>query len=115
MKVLRTYRFIDKDPVVDELRTIVQDEGMDHRYNDLAELAGLAHSTIHNLFWGGTKRPQNATVMAIVTSLGYERKFVRARKLNVDEELVFAIAWNKKQREKAKAEPPGKRSKKHAK
>jgi hypothetical protein len=112
-KVLRTYRFIDKDPVCDELRTLVQDEGMYKRLGNLAELASLHQSTIKNLFEGGTRKPQNATVMAIVTCLGYERKFVRTRKLNADEELVFARAWNKKEKDRiaSRAKPPSRKKK----
>jgi hypothetical protein len=100
MSFLRTYRFTDKDPVVDELHTLLEDEGLFQRLRHVAELASLHPSTTHNLFHGKTRRPQNATVMAIITSVGYERKFVRTRKLNFNEELVLARAWNK--REKAK-------------
>ena len=99
-KVLRTYRFIDKDPVIDEVRTIVQDEGLYQRLRNVAELAGLAPATIDNMFHGETRRPQNATVMAIVTSLGYARKFVRDQKLNLEEELSVARAWNRKEKKR---------------
>jgi hypothetical protein len=82
----------------------------------VAALASLAPTTLHNLFFGGTRRPQNATVMAIVTAVGYERKFVKARKLNFDEELVFARAWNKKQAQRLAGEraKPKKRKKRVA-
>jgi hypothetical protein len=91
---------MDKDPICDELRTIVQDEGMGNRGTHLAELASLAPGTIHNLFHGDTRRPQHATVMAIITCLGYKRQIIKDRKLNIDEELVFARAWNKREKEK---------------
>jgi predicted transcriptional regulator len=112
MTLLRTYRFTEKDLVVDELHTILDDEGLFTRLKHVAELASLHPSTLYNLFHGPTKRPQNATVMAIITSVGYERKFVRTRKLNFDEELVLARAWNK--REKAKQENTKPRKRKRA-
>jgi hypothetical protein len=102
-KYLRTYRFIDKDPVCDELRTLVQDEGLYTRLKILAELTNLAHSTLHNLFHGGTRRPQNATAMAIGTALGYKREWVKERKLDVEKELEFARAWNIKERKRLEA------------
>jgi len=99
-KMLRTYRFIDKDPVIDELRTIVQDEGLYKRLRIVAELSNLSPSTLSALFHGATRKPQNATVMAIATCLGYERTWRKARKLNADEELVLAKAWNKREKER---------------
>jgi hypothetical protein len=114
MSVLRTYRFTDKDLVVDELHTILEDEGLFTRLNHVAELASLHPQTLQNLFHGPTRRPQNATVMAIITSVGYERKFVRARKLNIDEELVLARAWNKREKAKAAANRPARKKKKRA-
>jgi hypothetical protein len=109
VKVLRTYRFIDKDPVKDELQTILQDEGLYERLKHVAELASLAPATVQNLFHGHTRKPQNATVMGIVTAVGYERKFVRVRKLDVEKEPEFARAWNKREKAKAEKAPPRKR------
>jgi hypothetical protein len=71
----------------------------------VAALANLYPSTIRNMFHGATKKPQNATVMAIVTSLGYERQWVKKRKLNVEEELPFAKQWNKREKEKQGTRP----------
>lgn len=115
MGLLRTYRFIDKDPVCDELRTIVHEAGLSKKLRIVAELANLHHSTIKNLFHGATRRPQNATVMAIGTSLGYKREWVKDRELNVEEELVFARQWNKREKEKQEANrAPRKRKKTRA-
>jgi hypothetical protein len=100
MALLRTYRFVDKDPVIDELRTLVNDEGLSKKLSIVATLANLHPSTVKNMFHGATKKPQNATVMGIVTSLGYERQWVKKRKLNVEEEVVFAKQWNKREKEK---------------
>jgi hypothetical protein len=106
MALLRTYRFTEKDPVIDELRTLVNDEGLSKKLVIVATLANLHPSTVKNLFHGGTKKPQNATVMGIVTSLGYQRKWVKERKLNIDEELTFAKQWNKREKEKQAANRP---------
>jgi hypothetical protein len=111
MALLRTYRFTDKDPVVDELRTMVKDAGLDKRLEILAELASLHKSTPKNLFHGDTKRPQNATVMAIAHATGHKRQWVKDRSINVDEELVFARKWNAREQEKRAAEHPTKKKK----
>jgi hypothetical protein len=114
-KILRTYRFIDKDPVKDEMQTALQDEGLFSKkgLRQVAILSNLSFSTIDALFFGETRRPQNATVMGIMSSIGYKRTWSKDRKLNLEEELEFARAWNKKEaarleRERAK-EPPSKR------
>lgn len=96
-RTLRTYRFLDKDPVKDELQTMLQDVGLMERLGIVATLANVSHQTLTNLFHGDTKRPQNATVMGIVTAVGYERRFVRARKLNVEKELEVAREFNRKE------------------
>lgn len=107
VKVLRTYRFLDKDPVKDKLQTMLQDEGLFSRKNmsRLAALASLAPTTLDNLFFGPTRKPQHATVMALVTACGYEMEFKKQRKLNFEEELVFARAWNKKQARRLATDP----------
>jgi hypothetical protein len=96
-KTLRTYRFIDKDPVIGELRYIIEKEGLFKRLYHVATMASLNPATVKNLFYGDTRRPQNATVMALITSLGWERKFVKGKKVDFDKELVLARAWNKQQ------------------
>jgi transcriptional regulator with XRE-family HTH domain len=114
-RTLRTYRFLDKDPVVDELRTLVGDRGLDKQLGHLAELAGVARSTVHNLFNGETKKPQNRTVMGIATSIGYRREWV-STEFDLDTELKAARAWNVKERKRVeelreKAGNPRKRKK----
>lgn len=98
-RTYRTYRFIDKDPVIDEVRTIVQDEGLIKRLAMAANLAGLSKTTLDNWFNGHTRRPQNASIMALVSSLGYQRKFTKTEKLDLEEELKKAKVWRKRQDE----------------
>ena len=65
-----TCSFIDKDPIVDTMRTIVEREG--ESYRSIHEMSGISISTLNNWFYGDTKRPQFATVMAVARSLGYD-------------------------------------------
>jgi len=97
-KTNRTYRWRDKDPVCDELRTMLQDVGLYNRLGHVAILSGRSLGTIKGIFHGETKRPQNNTIMSIATSAGFDRKWVRERKFNIEEELVIARAWNKKEK-----------------
>lgn len=101
-RTLRTYRFIDKDPVVDELRTLVEDRGLMKQLGHVAELAGVARGTVHNLFNGETKQPRNRTVMGIATSIGYRREWV-STEFDLDKELKDARAWNVKERKRTEA------------
>jgi hypothetical protein len=50
----RSYNFIDKDPEIDNFRTLWQKDRI--KENDLAVLAGLSPSTVRNMF-GKTRRP----------------------------------------------------------
>ena len=58
-----SYNFIDKDPVVDRLRTAVQSSGL--AYRDIAEKSGVGKSTVQNLFSGKTRSPSYRTITAI--------------------------------------------------
>lgn len=74
---MKEIRFIDKDPIVDGLREKV---GVGARKGDIARLAGearLAPSTIMNIFYGKTRRPQNHTVDQILKATGWRRVLVR--------------------------------------
>ena len=64
-----SYNFIDKDPVIDKLRTLIQRDGW--TYQQIHEKSGVTVQTMYNWFSGPTKRPQYATVMAVVRALGY--------------------------------------------
>ena len=71
-QVYRDYRFIDKDPIIDRLRTAVQDSGMSYR--DIHEREGISTSTLCNWFSGPTRRPQFCTVMAVFRACGVDLK-----------------------------------------
>ncbi len=97
LKIHRTYRFRDKDPVIDEMRTLVQDEGLMKKLQIVAELSGVAVSTLDNWFNGETISPQNRTICAVTSSLGYERKWEKTRNIELETELKVAMAYNKRQ------------------
>ena len=105
----RTYNWTKKNPVIGQLQTILQDEGLfaKKKRKLLHELSGVAVSTYDGWFEGDTKDPKHTTVMATVTAVGYEEKFVKTKDLDLEKELVVARAWLKKQeaaREKFNAE-----------
>jgi transcriptional regulator with XRE-family HTH domain len=104
VKIYRTYRFgADKDPICYALRTLRQDEGL--KNSQVATLAGVAAGTFHNICDGGTRRPQNATVTAISSALGYVRHdrlkkdgsvevaFEKAREYDWKDEIKRAADW----------------------
>lgn len=66
----KSYNFIDKDPVIDSMRALLANSG--ESYKDIHEDSGVSLTTLYNWFDGPTKRPQYATVMAFVRSLGYD-------------------------------------------
>jgi transcriptional regulator with XRE-family HTH domain len=74
-----TCSFIDKDPIVDTMRTIFEREG--ESYRSINEMSGDSISTLNNWFNGDTKRPQFATVMAVARSLGYDMDLVKLGKV----------------------------------
>lgn len=71
----KSYNFKDKDPVIDELRTIVQDSGSSYRA--INQASGVSTSCLYNWFAGPTRRPSHAAVAAVAAVLGYELQFIR--------------------------------------
>ena len=76
--VYRTFRWLDKDPTIDAIRTVVQDEHL--KEGAVSSISGVASATLKAWFGGATKKPQNATLTAVSSALGY----VRHDKLNTD-------------------------------
>jgi hypothetical protein len=92
-KQFRTYRFTNKDPVCDEVASLVNEAGLRGRQHTgkIATLATLAKATVDALLYGATRQPRNSTVMAIATSLGYERRWQRTtNKFELEAELKKA-------------------------
>ena len=68
----KTYSFSDKDPIIDILRTIIEEQGL--KWKDIAADAGISETTLGAWFYGLTKRPQFATVKAVCAVCGYDRE-----------------------------------------
>lgn len=75
------YRFREKDPAINELRTLVEDHfGHRVKRHDLSTIkddGGPSAGTMANWFFGETRRPQSATLEAAGRAIGYKRKWVR--------------------------------------
>lgn len=97
LRTYRTYRFIDKDPVIDEMRTLVKDEGLMGKLTIVSQLSGVSVATLENWFKGDTKSPQNRTICAVTSSLGYKREWAKDREIEIDAELRLAKAWKARQ------------------
>lgn len=61
----KSYLFKTKDPVIDALRTLVQDSGKKY-----SEISDVSSTTLHGWFHGKTLRPQFATIAAVTRGLG---------------------------------------------
>lgn len=66
----KSYNFVDKDPMIDQVRTIITDSTM--TYKAIAEASGVTENTIRNWLDGATKRPQAATFNAVLRVCGYK-------------------------------------------
>ena len=64
----KSYSFVDKDPIIDEVRTVFQDAGVTKQW--VEENSGVTAQTLHHWFDGKTRRPQAATVNAVLRALG---------------------------------------------
>lgn len=84
----RSYNFVDKDPEIDHFRTLFQKDRI--KEADLAVLAGLANSTVKNMFGGKTRKPQHATFAKMAGALGYKYKLERDDKPDYVNELPKA-------------------------
>lgn len=68
----RTLRWGDRDQSVDAVQTVLEDEHLNaHRAH---EISGVSASTITNWMTGKTRRPQNITLAALTSALGYVRR-----------------------------------------
>jgi hypothetical protein len=83
MKLYGAYNFRTKDPVVDELRTIIEDE-MGARVNrkhltQIEKDGGPTAGAMVGWFMGKTRRPQSASVEAAGRALGYKRAWQKIK------------------------------------
>ncbi len=77
LPIYRSYVFKDKDPVIDQLRTMVQDTyGAKITHKTLQRIADNGGPTVGSMrgwFFGETRRPQNPTVEAAGRAMGFQR------------------------------------------
>jgi hypothetical protein len=66
----KSYSFVDKDPIIDEVRSVFQKAGVSKQW--VEDESGVTTHTLRAWFDGATRRPQAATVNAVLRSLGYK-------------------------------------------
>jgi hypothetical protein len=84
LKPYKAYLFRDKDPVIDELRTLIED-AFGKRVNvknlhDIEISGGPSTSCMTAWFFGKTRRPQSASIEAAGRAIGYRRGWQRIEK-----------------------------------
>jgi len=70
-----SYRFVDKDPVIDELRTLIADDGSS--WQDINARSGVSVTTLRGWFTKNTRRPQSASIEAVGRAIGRKRIWVK--------------------------------------
>jgi hypothetical protein len=66
----KSYSFIDKDPILDEIRTVFEEAQVSYKW--VEGESGVTSQTLAKWFDGKTKRPQAATINAVLRALGYK-------------------------------------------
>jgi hypothetical protein len=81
MRLYKSYMFRTKDPVIDELRTIVQDtygKKLTSKHFKQIEIdGGPTEACMRAWFYGETLRPQSASIEAAGRALGFKRVWVK--------------------------------------
>ena len=80
----KSYNFVDKDPMIDQLRTVVEKAGV--TYKALSDDSGVSPQTISNWFAGETRKPQAATMNAVLRAIGYRLGIVP---IDAEDEVAF--------------------------
>lgn len=69
------YRWIDKDPIIDEILHLCKLDG--RSLSAIAINAFLSPTTLHNWDKGKTRKPNNVSIDFTLRALGYERRIVK--------------------------------------
>jgi hypothetical protein len=81
MKTYGSYVFRTKDPVIDELRTLIEDaQGRKIKHASLTQIerdGGPSTAAMRGWFFGKTRRPQSPAVEAAGRAIGFKRKWVK--------------------------------------
>lgn len=86
IKVYKSYMFRSKDPVIDKMRTVVQEaaraEGVSEAkmWQLIHERGGPTAGTHRNWYRGSTKRPQFAAAQASLHTIGKTLEIVDMRR-----------------------------------
>ncbi len=79
IQAYKTYRFKDKDPMIDKLRSVLQAEypgmrknGSLINYGLASSHSGVSETTLRNWFEGETRRPQFASMCATARGAGHD-------------------------------------------
>lgn len=70
----KSYVFTDKDPMIDTVRTIIQDSK--ETFKKISEDSGVSPQTIAKWLYGETKQPRAASINAVLRALGYKLEVV---------------------------------------
>lgn len=84
-KLYKAYLFKEKDPVIDELATIMQDtygEDWSKKFGQIERDGGASYTSLTNWFYGKTRRPQNASIEATGRAMGMQRVWVKLKNGN---------------------------------
>jgi DNA-binding phage protein len=75
LRTYKSYNFVDKDPIIDFARTRVYANGGP---NKMATASGVSPGTLYGWFHKKTRRPQFATVAAVLLACGETQIDLRA-------------------------------------
>lgn len=82
-RLYKSYVFKNKDPAIDELRTLAEDYWGERVsgsvLRDMENNGGPTKSCMQQWFFGKTKRPQSATLEAAGRSIGFKRTWVKMK------------------------------------
>jgi len=91
-----SFHNVDKDPGIDDLRTVYQKQHV--KEDHLAVVAGVATTTVKNMFGGKTRRPQHLTYTKLAAALGHEYVLRETQLLNWESEVPKALEERKQYR-----------------
>lgn len=84
MRTYKAYLFRNKEPVIDETRTLIEDVYGERINNkilaDIEKNGGPTVGCTRGWFFGKTCRPKNETLEAAGRSFGYRRQWVKMKK-----------------------------------
>lgn len=100
IRLYSSYSFTNKDPVIDEMRTIVKDSGLS--YEEIRARSGVSPGTLAGWFDKKTRKPQSATVEAVGRACGMQRKWVPLSQRAIHEIDKAAEAKPKRKRKAKK-------------